>query len=184
MSKGIPIKDALKLWEEKTNKVAVESEDIGLQIQWPPIEKMDNTLSTLIECRKLSLSTNMIEKISGISGMKNLRILSLARNSIKNLQGIEVLSDTLEELWISYNLIEKLKPIDQMKVLKIFYVSNNSIKDWIEFNRMGQAPNLVEISFIGNPLCDTMDEGTFRAEAIKKLQNLKKFDGEPVIRGV
>lgn len=85
---------------------------------------------------------------------------------------------------MSYNLIEKLKPIDQMKALKVFYVSNNAIKDWNEFSRIAHAPNIVEVSFIGNPLCDTMDEGTFRSEVVRKLQNLKKFDGEPVIRGV
>lgn len=71
-----------------------------------------------------------------------------------------------------------------MKALKVFYVSNNYIKDWIEFNRMGQAASLVEISFLGNPLCDTMDEGVFRNEVIRKLQNLKKLDGDPVIRGM
>lgn len=70
---------------------------------------MDNTLSTLGVCEKLSLSTNMIDKIYGISGMKNLRILSLGRNYIKQISGLEGVSDTLEELWLSYNLIEKLK---------------------------------------------------------------------------
>lgn len=38
--------------------------------------------------RKLSLSSNMIDKVIGLSGMKNLRVLSLARNYIKSLNGI------------------------------------------------------------------------------------------------
>lgn len=95
----------------------------------------------------------------------------------------EPLSETLEELWVSYNAIEKIKPIEAMKALKVFYASNNSIKDWSEFNRMGAAPKLEEISFMGNPLYESMDEGIFRAEAIRRLPNLKKLDGEPVIRG-
>lgn len=38
--------------------------------------------------RKLSLSSNMIDKIAGIAGMRNLKILSLGRNYIKSLAGI------------------------------------------------------------------------------------------------
>lgn len=70
-----------------------------------------------------------------------------------------------------------------MKALKVFYVSNNYIKDWTEFGRMGVPPKLEEITFIGNTLYESMEESTFRAEAIKRLPNLKKLDGETVIRG-
>lgn len=70
-----------------------------------------------------------------------------------------------------------------MKALKIFYVSNNLIKDWPEFNRMAIPPKLEEISFLGNTLWESMDETAFRQEAIRRLPNLKKLDGEPVIRG-
>lgn len=38
--------------------------------------------------RKLSLSTNMIEKISGLNGLKNLRVLSVGRNYIKSFNGL------------------------------------------------------------------------------------------------
>uniref|UniRef100_A0A1I8PK48 Dynein axonemal light chain 1 n=1 Tax=Stomoxys calcitrans TaxID=35570 RepID=A0A1I8PK48_STOCA len=183
MAKPTTIKEALTKWEERTKDDSTKATDIGLQFQYLPIEKMDGTLGTLIECRKLSLSSNMIEKINGIGNMKNLKILSLARNRLKTLNGIEPLANTLEELWVSYNLIEKLKPIESMKALKVLYISQNSIKDWSEFNRMGAAPKLENISFIGNPLYESMDEATFRSEAIRRLPNLKQLDSEPVIRG-
>ena len=35
----------------------------------PPIQKMDASLSMLKECKKLSMSTNAIEKIQAVSGM-------------------------------------------------------------------------------------------------------------------
>lgn len=59
-------------------------------------------------CRHLALSTNNIEKISSLSGMDNLRILSMGRNLLKKIENVEVVADTLEELWLSYNQIEKL----------------------------------------------------------------------------
>lgn len=90
MAKATTIKEALSKWEERTKQDSTKATDIGLQLQFPPIEKMDATLGTLTECRKLSLSSNMIEKIAGIGNLKNLRILSLARNNIKTLNGIVI----------------------------------------------------------------------------------------------
>lgn len=50
MAKATTIKEALKRWEDKTKENAMEAKAIELQFQWPPIEKMDNTLSTLVNC--------------------------------------------------------------------------------------------------------------------------------------
>lgn len=49
-SKATTIKDALKRWEDRTKHNCIDAKHIDLQFQWPPIEKMDNTLSTLIKC--------------------------------------------------------------------------------------------------------------------------------------
>jgi dynein light chain 1, axonemal len=59
-------------------------------------------------CRRLSLSTNNIEKISSLSGLDNLQVLSLGRNQIKKIENLDSVAETLEELWISYNLLERL----------------------------------------------------------------------------
>lgn len=50
MAKATSIKEALKRWEERTKESATEAKEIGLQFQWLPIEKMDNNLSTLVNC--------------------------------------------------------------------------------------------------------------------------------------
>ncbi|CAH1998643.1 unnamed protein product [Acanthoscelides obtectus] len=183
MSKPTTIKDAIKRWEEKHPGESIsEATEVGFQFQWPPIEKMDNSLSALTKVRKLSLSTNMIEKIAGLSALKNLKILSLARNYIKSFSGLEGVADTLEELWISYNLIEKVKGCQVLKKLKVLYIGNNMIKEWGEFIKFQDMPALEDILFIGNPLADNMDEALYRNEALKRLPNLKKLDGEPVVR--
>lgn len=133
-------------------------------------------------CRYLSLSTNCVDKIYGLNGMKNLRILSLGRNYVKSISGLESVSETLEELWLSYNLIEKLKGLSCLKKLRVLYLSNNLIKDWAEFNRLQEIPTLENLLFIGNPLVESMDEALYKSEAIKRLPLLKKLDGETVLR--
>merc|ERR1712226_381236 len=76
MSKGTSCKDALAQWEKTNEQKAAESEVVKLCAILPPIDKMDSSLSTLACAKQLSLSTNMIEKIT-LQGLKNLTILSL-----------------------------------------------------------------------------------------------------------
>jgi dynein light chain 1 len=72
---------------------------------YPPIEKMDGPFHLLLNCEKFSLSTNMIGNIANLQGFKSLKILSLGRNAIKHLQGIEAAAESLEQLWVSYNQV-------------------------------------------------------------------------------
>ncbi|KAJ0181035.1 hypothetical protein K1T71_003120 [Dendrolimus kikuchii] len=176
-------KEAIARWEKVKGEVAAEALVIELQFQWPPIEKMDGALSTLVNCEKLSLSTNMIDKIAGIAGMRNLKILSLGRNYIKSFAGVETVADTLEELWISYNQIDKMKGIGSLKNLKVLYMAQNSVKEWVEFNRLQECPSLRDLVFIGNPICDNQpDVETWRTQASNRLQQITKLDGIPIIR--
>lgn len=87
MSKGTSIKDALSAWEKENEQKPTEATEIVLTGVMPPIEKIDarwllsmkfkNTkfpikisLLTLGACEKLSLSTNAIEKIANLNGLK------------------------------------------------------------------------------------------------------------------
>ena len=109
MSKGTSLKDAVAQWEKKHETKAAESDQIVLSGIMPPIEKMDATqvplnqsqqnrdfrLTTLVNCTKLSLSSNCIEKIGNLGGLKNLKILCLSRNNIKMLNGVDGVGGTL-----------------------------------------------------------------------------------------
>nr|CAD7207182.1 unnamed protein product [Timema douglasi]CAD7266697.1 unnamed protein product [Timema shepardi]CAD7414113.1 unnamed protein product [Timema poppensis] len=181
MTKPLSIKEALKKWEEKYEMNPSEAVEVNLYFQWPPIEKMDNTLAMLTKCEKLSLSTNCIEKIVGLSALKNLRVLSLGRNLIKTFAGLEAVSETLEELWISYNLIERIRGVGILKKLRVLYMAHNLVKDWAEFNKLQDIQSLEELLFVGNPLFEAFEE-TWLSEVSRRLPNLKILDGAPIIR--
>jgi dynein light chain 1 len=114
-------------------------------------------------CRRLALSTNNIDRIGSLAGMSKLKILSLGRNLIKKVRActhylphfvklnvistcsfgwlsqIEKLEDvasTLEELWISYNQINSLDGLSMCTNLTTLYVSNNAIKAWNELDKL------------------------------------------------
>lgn len=116
---------------------------------------------------------------------KNLKVLSLARNNIKSLTGLEAVGDSLEELWISYNNIEKLKGINVLKKLKVLYIRQNNVKDMVEFMKLADLTCMVELGFVGNPLADALSEAgpeNYTETITKKLPKLKRLDGFTVIR--
>ncbi|XP_050450839.1 dynein axonemal light chain 1-like isoform X2 [Cataglyphis hispanica] len=162
-AKPTTCKEAIRRWEEENEQEAAKATEVILSFQWPPIEKMDNALAVLANCEKLSLSTNMIEKIAGFAGF-------------------EVLGDTLMEIWISYNYIEKMKGIQAMKNLRVLYMSNNLVREWNEFAKLQELPNLRDLVFVGNPLYESHEVEQWRIEVARRLPNLEKLDGEPIIR--
>ncbi|NWI63047.1 DNAL1 protein, partial [Todus mexicanus] len=160
--------------EEKNGQKASEAKEVKLYGQIPPVEKMDEALSTLVNCEKLSLSTNCIERIANLNNLRRYTSANLSNPVIFQ----EAVADTLEELWISYNFIEKLRGIRVMKKLKVLYMSNNLVKDWAEFVRLGELPLLEDLVFVGNPLQEKYaSDNNWIEEATKRVPNLKKLDG-------
>ncbi|XP_036364885.1 dynein light chain 1, axonemal-like isoform X1 [Octopus sinensis] len=182
--KPTSIREAIARWEkENEGQKAVETKVLNFSFQVPFIEKIDPTVTTLAACEHLSLSTNNIEKIANLNGLKNLKILSLGRNKIKVLTGLDAVGETLEQLWISYNLVEKLKGINVLKNLRVLYMSNNVVSDWNEFNKLADLPLLEDLVFVGNPIEEHHSAaGDWRDLVAKKLPKLKKLDGVPIIR--
>ncbi|KAL8275875.1 hypothetical protein Esti_000211 [Eimeria stiedai] len=176
---------AIQLFEEKTGnlegKAAAEAEEVRLIAQLPPLEKMDAALNTLTACRKLSLSTNSIEKISNLANLKNLEILSLSRNAIKRISGLEDVGGTLKQLWLSYNQVERLDGLQPCIKLEVLFMSNNKVKTWEEIEKLATLPCLVNVLFKGNPVydsCSTAED--IRCSMLKRLPKLTTLDGETV----
>ena len=170
-------KDAIKAWETAEGKVAADSEDVRLcpiSLQMPVIQKMDASLSGLKKCKHLRLSTNSIDKITGLNGMECLTILSLGRNQLRKIEGLDANCDTLEQLWVSYNQIGTLAGIEKLHNLTTLFMSNNKIADWKEVERLASLPKLRDLLMVGNPLWQTHQaEGNWRVEMLKRLPNIK-----------
>lgn len=95
---------------------------------------MDKSFATLKQCEKLSLSTNAIDRLGNLSGMTNLKILSVGRNNIKKIEKLEEVASSLEQLWISYNQISTLEGLASLEKLNTLYMSNNAIKSFSDLN--------------------------------------------------
>ncbi|SCO71274.1 dynein light chain 1, putative [Plasmodium vivax] len=139
MAKEVTISHCIKNWEQKNGRKISEEEEVSFICHIPLIEKLDNSINSLEKCKRLSLSTNRIEKFVPMSGLKNVEILSLGRNCIKKFQFLEDISGTLKQLWISYNSIDKLDNLQSLKKLQVLYLFHNKIKNIEEVDKLVRA---------------------------------------------
>lgn len=56
--------------------------------------------------------------------LKSLKRLSLSRNNIKKISGLEEIGGNLEELWLSYNQIEKLEGLNMCIKLGTLFIGS------------------------------------------------------------
>ena len=173
-------KEAIKDIEVE-GAVAAEMEEVRLcpiANMKPLITKMDNSLSSLKKCKHLRMSSNAIGKIDGLAGCDSLQILSLGRNALKKIEGLNEVADTLEQLWISYNQIGSLAGVEKLVNLQVLYASNNKINAWPEVERLQALPKLREVNLCNNPLwLKHSADGDWRIEVLKRVEKLKSLDG-------
>merc|ERR1719486_521189 len=100
-----------------------------------------------------------------LPALKNIAILSLGRNVIKKITGLEEIGATLKELWLSYNSIATLDGLQPCTKLTTLFMSNNKIKDFVELAKLNTNPELANVLFIGNP----MYEGLTKKQASRKV---------------
>jgi len=121
----------------------------------------------------------MIDRMINLTGMSELRILSLGRNNIKKIEKLEDVSGTLQQLWISYNQISSLDGLSCLRNLTTLYCSNNQIKSFSELDKLKANEHLRDVLFTGNPMyAEVATKEGARIEILKRLPNLKKIDGE------
>ncbi|KAK2078331.1 hypothetical protein QBZ16_004200 [Prototheca wickerhamii] len=162
-----------------------EQEVVNLSGCCPPIQRMDASLSSLRACRHLALSTNSIDKLGPLTGLDSLETLSLGRNCLKRLEGLEAVAGTLRQLWVSYNQLDRLAGVEKARGLRVLYASNNRIKDWAEVDRLAALPDLEDLLLLGNPIHQEAvalagSTQSYRLEVLRRLSRLKKLDGVPV----
>merc|ERR1712183_632769 len=138
---------------------------------------MDSSLNQLTACKKLSLSTNRIDKMIPLPALKNLGILSLGRNMIKKIAGLEEIGASLQQLWLSYNLISTLDGLAPCAKLTTLFMSNNTIKDWGELQKLNANPLIAVGLFINNPIYEGLSKRQARNKVAENVPKITAVDG-------
>ena len=149
------------------------------------MDKMGEELNQFESAEKMSLSTNAIERMTALPKLKNLKILSLARNNIKRIMALDEVGQSLMELWLSYNQIDKIDGLQNCVKLKIFYLSNNRVRSWDELNKVAMLPEIKNVLFIGNPIWHALgkdDKDQFIPQVVKRIPQVDTVDGKQVLQ--
>ena len=141
---------------------------------------MDDALNQLENCEKLSLSTNQIPGIINLPRLKCLKILSLGRNNIRRIVGLDEIGQTLEQLWLSYNQIEKLEGLNPCVVLHTLFLSNNRIKSWDEVGKLQTLPCIKSVLLLQNPIYGEKTGEEAAPYVVKRIPQIEQIDGKMV----
>lgn len=175
---------AIQMWQEQNKEVvAEEAEEVKLMCMTPPIEKMDSSLTSLVNVKHLALSSNAIDKMISLPSLRNLEILSLGRNQIKKIAGLEEVGATLKQLWLSYNLINTLDGLHSCLKLEVLFMSNNKLGNWDELDKLTSLPELKNVLFMGNPIYEGQSLKKRKEMVTARLPMLATLDGSMLAAG-
>lgn len=167
---------------------------LNSSIQYLPVNSSTITSLTLKNCfindltnintyknlEILDLQTNEIKNIDGISEIKNLMILNLAENQISNIDEIgEIIS--LREVNVSNNRLYEVGSVSKLTFLENVDISNNEVSSVVPFSKLRyltkincQSNNILTIE----PLveCDSLKEIHASFNLITEMPYEEKFE--------
>lgn len=128
----------------------------------------------LMSLHTLELRGNQLETTAGLY-LPNLRSLYLAQNTLRRLEGLEVLVN-LTTLHLRDNQLEALDGFSEhMRALQYVNIRGNLVADVKEMAKLQCLPMLRALLLMENPCAD---EDDYRSEALIALPQLERLDKE------
>lgn len=121
--------------------------------------------------KELWISYNLIEKMKGINVMRNLQVLYMSNNLIKEWNEF----GRLQELANLRDLLFVGNPICDGFEVTFMYSDSRVGGIWCLWNGISSVHGLIIY-------CIILKVEQWRSEVARRLPNLEKLDGEPIIR--
>lgn len=131
--------------------------------------------------RIISIQSNRLTKISGVSKLPNLEELYLSHNAITDLSGLES-NESLRVLDFSNNQVTHLEHLSSLKNLEELWGSNNKLASFDEVEReLKDKEKLETVYFEGNPL-QMNGPAVYRNKVRLALPNIKQIDASKLLQ--
>lgn len=132
-------------------------------------------LDTLTNLKILSIQSNRLTSIAGLSKLQNLEELHISHNAIKEISGLEG-NTNLRVIDISANPIEHLTGLKQLKLLQELWASNCKLSSFEEIEQeLRDKEELETVYFEGNPL-QRAQMALYRNKVRLALPQVKQID--------
>lgn len=135
----------------------------------------EKNLSALSNLKILSIQSNRLTSITGLSDLHNLEELYISHNALTSLSGLES-NHKLRVLDFSNNQVTKLENIAHLSQLEELWGSGNQLSSFEEVEReLRDKENLETVYFEGNPL-QTRSPALYRNKVRLALPQVKQID--------
>lgn len=136
---------------------------------------LNQNLDHLTNLRIISIQSNRLTRITGLSSLPNLEELYLSHNDVRDLCGLES-NTALRVLDFSNNQVSHLDHLSTLKNLEELWASNNQLASFEEVEReLRDKEQLQTVYFEGNPL-QTNGPAVYRNKVRLALPQIKQID--------
>ncbi|XP_076861838.1 leucine-rich repeat-containing protein 56 isoform X2 [Brachyhypopomus gauderio] len=118
------------------------------------VDTRHNTLGVYLPSLvQLKMNNSLILSVRDLGAtLSHLRILSLVRCGLADLDGIPTLS-SLKELYVAYNNVSDLSQVGMLEQLELLDLEGNNVDDLVQVQYLGLCGQLRALSLEGNPVC-------------------------------
>lgn len=132
-------------------------------------------LDHLSNLRILSIQSNRLTSLFGLSSLKKLEELYVSHNAITDLSGLEN-NPSLRVFDFSNNQVSKLEHLSSLEQLEELWASNNQLSNFDEVEReLKEKKNLETVYFEGNPL-QMKGPAVYRNKVRLAIPHIKQID--------
>jgi len=136
---------------------------------------VQKNMSSLLNLKILSIQSNRLTRISGLSDLSNLEELYISHNALPEISGLHS-NSKLRVLDISNNLISHLTNLKPLTNLEEVWASSNQISSFEEVEKeLADKKELSTVYLEGNPL-QTRSPALYRNKVHLALPQIKQID--------
>jgi hypothetical protein len=105
------------------------------------------------------------------TGLRDLRVLWMARSHLRELEGIGAFG-ALTELYLAFNEVEDLSPLMGQEQLQVLDLEGNAVADPDQISYLVGCAELHSLTLDGNPVAEVSDYRQHVQQALPQLQYL------------
>jgi nischarin len=132
------------------------------------MEDIDESFRLMPHIKKLKLSHNKLNKVTGLTHLPQLSELSLSANAFYNIKDLHLCLGNVIHLDMSENHISALGGFSKLYSLERLELASNAVSDVAEARHLSGLPNLEYLTLTGNPVSTTVD---YRTRVLERFGN-------------
>ncbi|CAB3386434.1 Hypothetical predicted protein [Cloeon dipterum] len=139
-----------------------------LDLSFNYLEEIDESFRLMAHVRKLKLSHNKLNRVTGLTHLPHLSELSLSANAFYSIKDLHCCLGNVVRLDLSENHISTLGGFSKLYSLERLDLARNTVSDVSEASHLSGLPNLEYLTLTGNPVSTTVD---YRTRVLERLSS-------------